>query len=65
MFVFGSPIRPGLHGTYPSLASLDQGDLKYTVDFRTVYAAVLRDWLKTDPKPILGGEFAPVPLLRG
>jgi uncharacterized protein (DUF1501 family) len=65
LFLFGAPVRPGLHGTYPSMTNLDQGDLKYTLDFRTIYAAVLRDWLKTDPKPILGGDFPPVQLLRG
>jgi uncharacterized protein (DUF1501 family) len=63
MFAFGKPVKAGLHGAYPNLADLDQGDLKHTIDFRRVYAAVLRDWLATKPEPILGGEFPPVPLL--
>jgi uncharacterized protein (DUF1501 family) len=28
------------------------------VDFRSVYATVLRRWLGVDPAPVLGGSFA-------
>ncbi|MEZ0484258.1 DUF1501 domain-containing protein [Fibrella aquatica] len=41
----------------PNLTSLDEGDLKYTVDFRTIYATLLRDWLKADDTAILGRKF--------
>ena len=37
----GPRVRPGLHGAYPSLTDLVDGDLKMTVDFRRVYATVL------------------------
>jgi hypothetical protein len=40
---------------------LDQGDLKYNLDFRSVYATVLQNWLETPSKPILGEQF---PLLK-
>ena len=65
MFVVGNHIQAGLLGRYPSLAPNDlfEGDLKYTVDFRSVYAAVLESWLKTRSEPILGRKFEPLQLV--
>lgn len=62
MFIIGNKIKSGLLGKYPSLAPADlhNGDLKYTVDFRTVYAGVLEGWLKTKSEPVLGGKFTPM-----
>lgn len=51
-----------LLGTYPSMTDLDEGDLKHTVDYRSVYASILRDWLSLNEQEILGGPFAPIPL---
>jgi len=65
LFVFGGKVKPGLAGTHPSLAPEDlvNGDLKHTVDFRSVYAAVLEGWLKTPSEPVLGRRFEPLGLL--
>ncbi len=65
MFVVGNKIKAGLLGKYPSLAPADlfQGDLKYTVDFRSVYAGVLENWLKTKSEPVLGRKFEPLALV--
>jgi len=41
-FVMGGQVKGGLHGVYPSLADLQDGDLKHTIDFRSVFAAVAR-----------------------
>lgn len=62
MFIFGSKVKSGLLGKYPSLAPQDlhQGDVKYNVDFRSVYAGVLENWLKTKSEPVLGKKFAPL-----
>ena len=62
MFVVGDKVKAGLLGRYPSLAPADlfQGDLKFQVDFRSVYAGVLEQWLKTPSAPILGQPFAPL-----
>ena len=51
----GSKVKAGL-GEHPSLAPGDlfQGDLKYHVDFRSVYAGILEGWLKTKSEPVLG-----------
>ena len=62
MFVFGSRIKAGFHGTHPSLTDLDQnGDLKMTMDFRRVYATMIQEWMGfASPKVILKGDFAPL-----
>jgi uncharacterized protein (DUF1501 family) len=66
MFIVGTKVKAGLLGKYPSLAPGDlfQGDLKYTVDFRRVYAGVLEGWLKTNSSPILGRRFESLELLQ-
>jgi uncharacterized protein (DUF1501 family) len=55
-------VKAGLLGRYPSLApqNLFEGDIKFTVDFRSVYAGVLEGWLKTEGAPILGRQFEPL-----
>lgn len=64
MFLFGPMVRPGVIGEHPSLTDLDDGDLKYRIDFRTVYAGILEGWLKADSKKILEGTFKPLPVIR-
>jgi uncharacterized protein (DUF1501 family) len=65
MFIIGNRVKAGLLGQYPSLAPGDlyQGDIKYSVDFRSVYAAVLENWMKTRSEPILGKQFTPLPVV--
>jgi len=62
MFLAGGGVRGGLVGEAPRLLDLDQGDLKMSLDFRRVYATVLRDWLSVDPTLVLAGQFEPLPL---
>lgn len=63
MLVIGDRVRGGLYGTQPSLTDLDRrGDLRVTTDFRSVYASVLGGWLGADPKAVLGGTYADLPL---
>lgn len=38
-FVMGGGVRGGLYGAYPSLNDLQDGDLRHTVDFRSVFAS--------------------------
>ncbi len=64
MFFVGPMIKPGVQNAHPSLTNLDDGDLKYGVDFRSVYAGVLKDWLKADPNQVLGRAWAPMRLLQ-
>jgi len=63
MFLFGSSVKAGLIGRYPSLADLDQGDLKFTTDFRSVYASILQSWLDAPSKPVLGHQFPTLPIV--
>ena len=63
LFVVGKPVKGGLYGEQPSLTStIDGGNLKYTVDFRSVYQTLIRDWLQADPASVLGGSFPELPL---
>ncbi|MFQ5462965.1 MAG: DUF1501 domain-containing protein [Phycisphaerae bacterium] len=64
MFLLGGKVKGGVHGPLPHLDRLTDGDLAFGIDFRTVYATVLRDWLAVDPNPILGGKWASLPLLK-
>jgi uncharacterized protein (DUF1501 family) len=63
MFLLGPMVRPGLIGSHPSLSDLDEGDLKHQLDFRSVYAGVLEDWLSADSAAILGQPFRKLPVL--
>ncbi len=65
MFLFGPAVKQGLVGRHPSLTDLDQGDLKYGIDFRSVYATVLQEWMDTPSKPILGGQFPTLKVVKG
>jgi uncharacterized protein (DUF1501 family) len=64
VFLAGPAVRAGLVGETPRLLDLQGGDLKVGLDFRRVYAAVLRDWLGLPAKEALGGEFEPLPLFQ-
>jgi uncharacterized protein (DUF1501 family) len=64
LFLAGPGIKGGLQGTHPSLTDLAEGDIKHTVDFRSVYGSILSDWLKApDLKPILGATYPKLGLI--
>ncbi len=65
MFVVGGKVKGGLHGRYPSLTDTDEGDLKYTTDFRRVYGTLLESWLNADSAQVLGNRFEPLALYDG
>jgi uncharacterized protein (DUF1501 family) len=56
-FVSGGLKQKGILNEMPDLADLDQGDLKYKVDFKNVYATVLKNWLGSDDYAILGKKY--------
>jgi uncharacterized protein (DUF1501 family) len=66
LFVIGGAVRAGMHGNHPSLSpnDLDQGDLRWTVDFRSIYGTVLKDWLDTDPQRIVSGSPKRIDILK-
>lgn len=63
-FVFGDAVNPGLIGPHPSLTNLDKGDLKFGIDFRSVYTDLLEGWMKLDAKAALGKRYASAGILR-
>ncbi len=64
LFVAGTRVKGGFYGTQPSLTDLDQGDLKFSTDFRSVYATLAEKVLGVEPADVLNGRtFAPLPFL--
>jgi len=61
--IFMGPVRGGLYGGSPALASLVDGNLPLQVDFRAVYGEVLARWYRTQPQSLVPGNFAPVNFL--
>jgi uncharacterized protein (DUF1501 family) len=57
MLVMGGRVKGGLYGAYPSLTRLDNDDLKYEVDFRSVYYTLVDSWLKGDAAGVLGKSY--------
>ena len=53
----GSLKKKGLLNEGPDLSNLDKGDLIYKVDFRSVYATILDNWLNTSHAGVLGKQF--------
>ena len=59
-FAVGEHVKGGVYGTYPSLepSQLEEGgNLKFNLDFRSVYSTILEDWFQLDPEPIVNGNF--------
>lgn len=63
MFALGGRVKPGLFGQYPSLADLDNGDLRFNTDFRSVYGTVLDQWLHAPSATVLGRTFPSLPII--
>lgn len=59
MFVIGNQLKKqGFYNELSSLSNLDDnGDLKYTIDFRTIYATILDNWLSVNDELILNQSF--------
>jgi uncharacterized protein (DUF1501 family) len=63
VFLLGPAVKAGLHGPYPNLHDLADGDPKHAIDFRRVYAALLERWLGCPGEKVLGEKFEPLPVL--
>ncbi|GAA0725534.1 DUF1501 domain-containing protein [Aquimarina litoralis] len=58
MIMSGSLKKAGIYNELPNLSDLDNnGDIKYTVDFRSIYASILDNWLEVNDHIILGSDF--------
>jgi uncharacterized protein (DUF1501 family) len=56
-FIGGGLKQKGILNAMPDLTDLNDGDLKYKVDFKNVYATVLNKWLGANDVSILGKKF--------
>jgi uncharacterized protein (DUF1501 family) len=64
-FLAGGRVKGGLYGKPPALDQLDgDGNLAPGVDFRQLYATVLRRWWSTDPAGVLNGRYELLEVLR-
>ncbi len=55
LLLIGDQLKsPGIYNPAPTLDMLDDGDLIYQVDFRSVYDHILTRWLNADSVNILG-----------
>lgn len=64
LFLMGGKLqKPGFFNSGPNLMNLDEGDLKYEIDFRNIYASVLDNWLDADAVGVLGGNFKALQLV--
>lgn len=52
-FISGALQQKGIISHMPTLNDLSDGDLQYKIDFRDVYATVLKKWLKADDLALL------------
>ena len=57
VFLAGSPVKGGLTGDAPDLSDLVDGDLKVQLDFRSIYASILDQWLGIESTDVLGEKF--------
>jgi uncharacterized protein (DUF1501 family) len=64
-FAMGGAVKGGIYGAQPSLTDLDSaGNMKFSVDFRQLYATVIERWWGVGSEQVLAGKFSAVPLLR-
>lgn len=58
ILLFGGKLKkPGIFNDAPNLTDLDNGDLKYQIDFRDVYATLLDKWLDVNNSQVLTKNF--------
>ncbi|WP_374948818.1 DUF1501 domain-containing protein [Mucilaginibacter sp.] len=59
VMLFGGKLKKaGIYNDAPDLSALDNGDLKYEIDFRNVYATLLDKWLNVNNSQVLNKNFA-------
>ncbi|HTV93174.1 MAG TPA: DUF1501 domain-containing protein [Verrucomicrobiae bacterium] len=63
LFAIGGGVKGGLYGATPDLSNTNMGNVRFTTDFRSVYATVLERWLGRPSTKILSGNFDQVPII--
>lgn len=57
LFLIGGGTKGGIYGNAPDLSATNMGNVRFTTDFRSVYATVLERWLGRPSAPVLNGAF--------
>ncbi len=64
VFLMGGKLKtPGFFNDAPNLSDLDNGDLKFKIDFRQIYSEIITSALGGDPKKILQQKFSPLEIV--
>jgi uncharacterized protein (DUF1501 family) len=64
--IAGQLVRGGHYGAMPSLTDLDDGNMRFTTDFRRVYATMATTWMGCrDTAAVLKGDWASLPVFQG
>jgi uncharacterized protein (DUF1501 family) len=63
-FFAGGRVRGGLYGQSPQLDRLENGNLVYAIDFRSLYATTLERWWGVPAASALGDRYTPLDVLR-
>src|SRR5262249_6008706 len=66
VFIIGNPVKGGILGSQPSIDPIDldtAGNMKFAIDFRSVYSTILNGWLGVDSASVLGQRFEDVGFL--
>ncbi|MFD0862574.1 DUF1501 domain-containing protein [Sungkyunkwania multivorans] len=65
IFIIGNKLKKqGIFNAMPDLSDLDaNGDIKFNIDFRDLYATMLEKWLQVDSERVLLGNFRPLNIL--
>lgn len=60
VFLIGKQLKKaGFYNAMPNLSNLDEnGDLKFDVDFRKIYASILNNWLDVDATKVMRSSFS-------
>lgn len=56
MMVWGGQVAGGIYGGQPNLGNLQRGNLRHDIDFRSVYANIIQNWLLCDPRGVFGNQ---------
>ena len=64
LFLIGAGVQGGLYGDPPDLNNLDNGNLRHSIDFRSVYATIIERWVQADSKAILGSAYPTLAAVR-
>ncbi|MBI3371402.1 MAG: DUF1501 domain-containing protein [Betaproteobacteria bacterium] len=63
-FLAGGRVRGGLYGVPPDLTALDGGNLRFSIDYRNLYATLLERWWGVESARVLNGQFAALDVVR-